>query len=131
MEAEGAGDLVCGVLLDVEVGAVHRFAAIGEGFAGLVFLGFVRPLRRRVTDGQVALYLEEKDPSLQAAILSAIESIDYDSFTTRARVGTWARGRLMWSIWRNGTALPNGTVPLEPIIRWQGQTISRAEEMAS
>lgn len=44
-------------------------------FAALVFIGFVMPLRRRVTDGQVALYLEEKDPSLQTAILSAIESI--------------------------------------------------------
>ena len=43
-------------------------------FAGLVFVGFVQPLRRRVTDGQVALYLEERDPSLEAAIISAIES---------------------------------------------------------
>ena len=44
-------------------------------FAGLVMIGFVQPLRRRVTDGQVALYLEEKDPTLEAAILSAIESV--------------------------------------------------------
>lgn len=44
-------------------------------FAALVVVGFVLPLRRRVSDGQVALYLEEKDPTLQAAILSAIESI--------------------------------------------------------
>ena len=36
-------------------------------FAGLVWLGLVRPLRRRVTDTQVALYLEENDPTLQAA----------------------------------------------------------------
>ena len=40
--------------------------------AGLAFLA--RPLRRRVTDGQVALYLEENDPTLEAAILSAIEA---------------------------------------------------------
>src|SRR3954467_13030978 len=32
-------------------------------FIGLVVVGFVQPLRRRVSDGQVALYLEEKDPS--------------------------------------------------------------------
>ena len=44
-------------------------------FAALVVVGFVLPLRRRVSDGQVALYLEESDPSLQTAILSAIESI--------------------------------------------------------
>ena len=42
-------------------------------FAGLVTIGLIAPLRRRVTDGQVALYLEEKDPSLEAAILSAID----------------------------------------------------------
>jgi len=43
-------------------------------FAGLVYIGLVRPLQRRVTDGQVALYLEEKDKSLEAAILSAVET---------------------------------------------------------
>jgi hypothetical protein len=34
----------------------------------------VRPLRQRVTDEQVALYLEEHEPSLQATLLSAVES---------------------------------------------------------
>ena len=34
----------------------------------------VRPLLRRVTDEQVALYLEEHEPSLQAAIISAVEA---------------------------------------------------------
>ena len=33
----------------------------------------MRPLLRRVTDEQVALYLEEHEPSLQAAIISAVE----------------------------------------------------------
>ena len=42
-------------------------------FAGLVAYA-VGPLRRRVTDTQVALYLEEHNPSLQAAILSAVEA---------------------------------------------------------
>jgi hypothetical protein len=32
------------------------------------------PLRRRVTDEQVALYLEEHEPSLQATLVSAVES---------------------------------------------------------
>src|SRR5918911_3740900 len=35
-------------------------------FAALVVYGFVLPLRRRVTDSQVALYLEERDPTLEA-----------------------------------------------------------------
>ena len=34
----------------------------------------VRPLRRRVTDEQVALYLEEHEPALQARVLSAVEA---------------------------------------------------------
>ena len=33
----------------------------------------VRPLIRRITDQQVALYLEEREPSLEAAILGAVE----------------------------------------------------------
>src|SRR5689334_12151594 len=52
-------------------------------FAALVMVGFVAPLRRRVTDGQVALYLEEKDPTLEAAILSAIESVPTDDGSGR------------------------------------------------
>src|SRR5215470_3515808 len=38
-------------------------------FGALLYLGFILPLRRQVTDSQVALYLEERDPSLEAAIL--------------------------------------------------------------
>ena len=34
---------------------------------------FIRPIARRVSDEQVALYLEEHEPSLQAAVLSAVE----------------------------------------------------------
>jgi hypothetical protein len=42
--------------------------------AGLVVWFLVRPLRRRVSDEQVALYLEEHEPSLQAMLLSAVET---------------------------------------------------------
>src|SRR5262245_51675798 len=41
---------------------------------GGAYLFLVRPLRRRVTDEQVALYLEEHEPSLQAMMLSAVEA---------------------------------------------------------
>jgi len=34
----------------------------------------VRPLRRQVSDEQVALYLEEHEPSLQATLISAVEA---------------------------------------------------------
>jgi hypothetical protein len=36
---------------------------------GLIGVFFVRPLLRRVSDEQVALYLEEHEPSLQAEIV--------------------------------------------------------------
>ncbi len=42
-------------------------------FAVLVALWFIRPLSRRVSDMQVALYVEEHEPSLQAAMLSAVD----------------------------------------------------------
>src|SRR5471032_3526160 len=47
-------------------------------FAALLGYGLVLPLRRRVTNSQVALYLEESNPSLEAAILSAIEATSTD-----------------------------------------------------
>jgi hypothetical protein len=43
-------------------------------FVGLLIYGLVWPLRRRVTDAQVAMYLEECDPTLEAAIISAVEA---------------------------------------------------------
>jgi hypothetical protein len=43
-------------------------------FAALVAWGLVLPLRRRVTDSQVARYLEECDPTLEEAIMSAVEA---------------------------------------------------------
>lgn len=46
-------------------------------YAVLVVLGwlfFVRPLGRRVSDQQVALYLEEHEPSLQELLVSAVEA---------------------------------------------------------
>src|SRR5579864_1281446 len=43
-------------------------------FVSLLLYGFVWPLRRRVTDHQVAMYLEECDPTLEAAIMTAVEA---------------------------------------------------------
>ena len=45
-------------------------------YVALIGLGwwlFVRPISRRVSDEQVALYLEEHEPSLQAVVLSAVD----------------------------------------------------------
>src|SRR5947207_1824454 len=43
-------------------------------FVGLLAYGLVWPLRRRVTDSEVAMYLEESDPTLESAIISAVEA---------------------------------------------------------
>jgi len=43
-------------------------------FAALAVAWLWRPLKRQVSDAQVALYVEECDPSLEASILSAIET---------------------------------------------------------
>ena len=53
------------------------WAARGLLLAALAASGYwflFRPLRRQVTDDQVALYLEEHEPSLQATLLSAVEA---------------------------------------------------------
>jgi 15-cis-phytoene synthase len=63
-----------------------------------------------------------------AAILGAIEANNYDSFSTRARVGNLARAGLLWSVWRSGAERP----PVGedgPTIEWGERTLSRAEEM--
>src|SRR5437773_1232449 len=56
-------------------GAIVTFRVVlGAALVGLVAYLLVRPLMRQATDEQVALYLEEHEPSLQAAIISAVEA---------------------------------------------------------
>ena len=56
-------------------GAIVTFRVIvGLALVGLIGYLLVRPLMRSATDEQVALYLEEHEPSLQAAIISAVET---------------------------------------------------------
>jgi len=49
----------------------------------------VRPLRRQVSDEQVALYLEEHEPSLQATLLSAVEASQQGHPQSAALVHDW------------------------------------------
>lgn len=48
-------------------------AAAWVGFGAAVWRFVVRPLRSRVTDEQVALYVEEHDPTLREAVISGVE----------------------------------------------------------
>jgi hypothetical protein len=62
------------------VGAVRWVAWGSVVVAALAFLA--RPLLRRVGDEQVALYLEEHEPSLEAAILGAVAVRDSETSPT-------------------------------------------------
>ena len=56
-------------------GAVLTFRILSWGIVlGLLAWLVIRPLIRRVSDEQVALYLEEHEPSLKASVLGAIEA---------------------------------------------------------
>ncbi len=58
-----------------DAGAIVAFRILAiVAFLGLAALLLVRPLLRQVSDEQVALYLEEHEPSLQAEIVSAVEA---------------------------------------------------------
>src|SRR5690348_11422237 len=82
LAARGAAVAIAGTVLALVVSAsvleALRFSSRAVvGFrvlvlavvAALVARWIVAPLMRRVTDAQVALYLEERDPTLQAQIL--------------------------------------------------------------
>jgi len=56
-------------------GSILLFRVVMALVVGLVaYVFLVKPLLRSVSDEQVALYLEEKEPSLEAAIISAVEA---------------------------------------------------------
>ena len=67
-------------------GAIVTFRVLT--YLSLILCGwwlFVRPVSRRVSDEQVALYLEEHEPSLQAAVLSAVEESKKDHVAAGAQ----------------------------------------------
>jgi hypothetical protein len=82
------GFLAAGLVVDrmapsPEVVTGMRVALLGVvAVAAILFL--VRPLLRRVPDAAVALYLEEHEPSLEAAVLSALEARSDDDDATPA-----------------------------------------------
>jgi hypothetical protein len=64
---------------------------LAAAIVGSLYFFIVRPLRRRVSDDQVALYLEEKEPSLQTMLISAVESSREGTALGIERVGREAR----------------------------------------
>jgi len=87
LAARGAVVVVAGTLLALLLsagglesfrfapGAIIAFRILAiTVFLALAGWAFVRPMRRQVSDSQVAMYLEECDPTLEAAIISAVEA---------------------------------------------------------
>lgn len=62
-------------LLRFSSGAVLAFRLVTWAVIGALGYWYLwRPLTRRVSDQQVALYLEEHEPSLSGSVMSAVES---------------------------------------------------------
>ncbi|HVF98909.1 MAG TPA: phytoene/squalene synthase family protein [Chloroflexia bacterium] len=62
-----------------------------------------------------------------SGILGAIEEIGYDTFATRARLGTRARAAVAWNVWRTPiapTSSPEKTSPIRP--HGEGATVTWA-----
>jgi hypothetical protein len=77
----GTGLVLLGSALGIDAFRFSPNAIVGFrlvallAVVGIVAFWLIRPLRRRVTDNQVALYVEEHEPSLEASILSAVETV--------------------------------------------------------
>ena len=72
--------LIVGVLVDSwswgPTSATVIAALLYAGVAVVTFRTLIRPVFHKVSDRQVALYLEENEPGLKAEILTAVDSLD-------------------------------------------------------
>ncbi|MEI6243696.1 MAG: DUF4175 family protein, partial [Acidobacteriota bacterium] len=80
------------------------FAAI----IALVAVWLFRPLRRSVTDDQVALYIEEQDPSLKEELISAVEMSSESARAGKPEVSQALLDRVVKDAIAKVRALDNG-----------------------
>ena len=67
-----------------------------------------------------------------ASILSAIEALDYDTISTRARIGKLARVGILWNAWRYRAESPDlSTLGRGPNVLWEPTFPSAPDRMAS
>ena len=112
--------------------AIISFRLIAFGiFGALAYVGLVRPLQRRVTDSQVAMYLEECDPTLQAAILSAIESSSALDNPTETGPSPRLVERLVEQAIERCRAIENGMAIERPKLRRQAVTLGAVVAIAA
>jgi hypothetical protein len=95
-------------------------AGLALAIAALVGFFFVRPLLRRVSDEQVALYLEEHEPTLQEAIISAVEATRAAGAADAPHSQALVR-RLVESAVERSQAIEHGRrVEQQPVKRYAG-----------
>ena len=88
---------------------------LASAVAASIWMFLVRPLRRRVTDEQVALYLEEHEPSLQARLVSAVEASQAGGSSASAALVQRLVEQALDAIALTGAARRTEEVPLR---RW-------------
>ncbi len=81
--------------------------AVFAAFALLIGAALIWPLRRKVSDLQVALYVEEHEPSLQAAILSAVDVTEANA-TGRADIPDVIVDRMVAQAVEKAQTIENG-----------------------
>lgn len=65
-----------------------------------------------------------------AGILSAIEAQGYDTISARARLGTFARGRVLWRAWRFRAESPDlSTLRGGPSVNWEPVVHTAADRL--
>src|SRR5688500_17665858 len=93
---------------------------IAVTMAALVALFFVRPLLKRVSDEQVALYLEEHEPSLEASIVSAIEATKAPSAADSSHSEALLRRLVETAVARSQAIQHGRRIERQPVRRYAG-----------
>ena len=93
---------------------------IAVAMAALVALFLIRPLLKRVSDEQVALYLEEHEPSLEASIVSAIEATKASSRAGAAHSEALLRRLVETAVARSQAIQHGRRIEQQPVRRYAG-----------
>lgn len=107
--------------------AITAFRVVAYGTVAILAVRFLlRPLLRRVTNEQVALYLEEHEPSLQGQVLTAIEYGPEPSHASPTIVSRALIERLVERAIEGCAAVDDGRRVEQPGLRRWGGALSGA-----
>jgi hypothetical protein len=108
-----------GAILAARIGLALAIAA-------LVAVFFVRPLLRRVSDEQVALYLEEHEPSLQEAIVSAVAATRMSAESEAVQSAALVRKLVETAVARSQAIEHGRRVEQQPVRRYTAAILATA-----